>query len=234
MDSSIFTYTDLSDGDHEITTMKYVGEDAKNSICFVAVSPSACAFFSSITEDMNPVGFFIVTVHDILNPIEYANGQKPIMKFVRSIRNEVFKIQNLTLVSFEHAELCVHQCVNSVFETINPESIYILHSNTKSEFPCDVEVPYLYFLPSETEEQRIPIKNQIKGIAAGLLTIGEIQNVKVQVCQLVEDDIGSSVESMYLWSKFISKHINIDPEMIAKHANLNAKIRAVNQNGVFT
>lgn len=233
---AIFDFVDLGEGDHDMATLKYSGSEIKCKTCIVGVTPSACSFLAAITENLNPLGFFIITVHDILNPIDYANGSEPQTKFVRSFRNEVFRINDTVLILFERPNLCTLQSVNSVFEMTGAERMLVLNSTTESEFIGEVSAPKMFILSNQeiATYEKLPFPNQISHVAAGLLTVGSTENIAVTVTHLVEPSGGPSVESMMLWSRYLAGIIEIDEEATAQHARHIAKIRAANLNGVYS
>ncbi|OHT09639.1 hypothetical protein TRFO_21454 [Tritrichomonas foetus] len=236
MDEKVFSFINLSEGDHEYATFKYVGADISNKICFCAVSPSACSLFSAITEDLNPVGFFIITINDIINPIDFANGSEPCTKFIRSFRNEVFKIGDVTFILFERPNICTSESVNAVIEMVKPEEIHVFGSISKNEFIGETEAPKIYYLSTDQIEgdSKLAYPNTIKDVAAGLLIRGLVNRIKVKVLHLVESDHGANVDSMELWAAKIADYIQIDASAKAKHANHIAKIRYVNLNGIYS
>lgn len=239
-DEKVFSFVDLSEGDHELAFFKYVGDDITNKICFCAVSTSSCSLFSTLTEDLNPVGYFIITINDIINTIPYANGADPCTKFVRSFRNEVFKIGQVTLVLFENPEICTKESVNAVFDLIKAEQIYVFSTISKNQFKNETEFPKIYYMATKVEEEyekeigkndnesKLPYPNRLQNIAAGLLTLGEIKNIKVKVFQLVEDSKGPSAESMTLLMNKMKDFIQIDIPKKAQQACHIASIRSSN------
>lgn len=231
----IFDFVDIGEGDHEIASLAYSGSDIKCKTCIVGVTPSACSILSAITENLNPTGFFIITVSDILNPIDYANGAEPHTKFIRAFRNEVFRVNDVTIILFERPNLCSMQSVKSVLEMTDAESVIVLNSILERDFVGHVAPPKLFVLSNqETDKDVLPFPNTISNISAGLLTLGSVQNIAVTVCHLVEAAAGPTAESMMLWSQYLTGIIPINEEETAKHAHHLAKIRAANLNGVYS
>ena len=241
MEEKVFSFVDLSEGDHELAFFKYVGDDISNKICFCAVSTSSCSLFSSLTEDLNPTGYFIITINDIINTIPYANGADPCTKFVRSFRNEVFKIGQVTLVLFENPEICAKESVNAIFDLVKAEQIYVFSSIPKNQFKSETEFPKIYYMATKIEEQyeketgrtndneiKLPYPNKLQNIPAGLLILGEIKNIRVRVYQLVEDSKGPTVESMTLLIDKMKDFIQIDIAKKAQQACHIATIRSSN------
>ena len=242
MDDKVFTFVDLTEGDHEFSSMKYVGEDISNKICICSVSNSSSSLLSAITEEINPIGFFIINISDIINPIDFANGSEPCLKFVRSFRNEVFKIGEITLIIFEKPNLCAKQSVDTIFEMVKPQEILVLDSIPKSSFVGETDFPTTYILPNqifkrETENIEYPILpavNKVSGVGAGLLIRGEIENVKARFVQVVEDDKGPSINSLTLLAKEVSKYIQIDINAKTKLAYIISKNRLTNSHGIYS
>lgn len=232
----IFDFVDIGEGDHEIASLTYSGSDIKCKTCIVGVTPSACSILSAITENINPIGFFIITLNDILNPIDYANGADPQTKFIRSFRNEVFRLNDITLILFERPNLCTVQSVNSVLEMTGAETVIVLSSILEGDFVGEIVTPKMFILSNQetAEDVRLPFPNKISDIAAGMLTIGSIQKVSVAVCHLIEAPTGPSVESMMLWAQYLTRVIPMNEDETSKHAHHLAKIRAANLNGVYS
>ncbi|KAK8885098.1 hypothetical protein M9Y10_044227 [Tritrichomonas musculus] len=238
MEEKVFSFVDLSEGDHEFATFKYVGDDISNKICFCAVTPSSCSLFSTLTDELNPVGFFIITINDIINTIDYANGADPCPKFVRSFRNEVFKIGEVTIVLFENPEICSKESVDAIFDLVKAEQIFVFSTISKNLFKTDTESPKLYYIATKKSEEnkrdldsqndnesKLPFPNRLENISAGLLILGEIKNIGVRVFQLVEDPKGPTVESMSLLLGKMTKFIHFDIEKKAQQACHIANIR---------
>lgn len=229
----VFSFVDLSEQDHQFSTFKYSGNEIKNNICICAVSPTSLALFSSIVEDFNPVGFFITTIHDIINPIDYANGNEPSTKFIRSFRNEVYVMNDMTIILYEKPNVCTKEAVNTIFDLVKPEKILVFTSLSNQEFKESIEIPKLFFLsnfPESNLEQleKLPSPHKIEHMPAGLLILGDIYKVNVCVYALVEDLAHPAIESMKLMLSSISNLIQCDTEITAKQALQIATARFAN------
>ena len=202
----IFDFVDLSVGDHEVAAVKYIGSDIKCRTCVVGASSGACAFIGEATKSLNPIGVFVITLHDISNPIEYANGSEPQLSFVRDFRNEVFRIGNSVLIQFEESKLCMHECVNNVIEMTKAEDIIVLTSADRESFIGPIEPPKLFALSTIDEEtvKLLPYPNKIENIAAGFLTLGPLHNIRVRVLHLVEDSMNMTSEAVEMWIQELS------------------------------
>jgi hypothetical protein len=225
----MFSYADIGCGDHQLSTFKYVGPHVTSPICICSVTPSASSLLSAITADQNPVGFVAVTVHEICNPLDYANGREAVTRPIRSFRSQVFRYSDtVVFILFEKANLCVFETVQFIFESIAPERIVVLGSIQAKDFVGEVRAPEVFFLSSnQSDRPRLPAPNTMRHIAAALLVWGEVKNIPVQACQLVEEDSGPTIASMELLAKVVATFALLDVTEIAKHANHIEKIRGM-------
>jgi hypothetical protein len=206
---------DLDESDHEMATFKYVGPDIKCATCICATSPQSCSLLAALTESRNPTGYFIVTIHDIMNPIDYANGSEPATKFIRSFRNEIFIIDTFALVLLRQADLCAFQIATSIFDLIQPVTIVALASASRESFVGRTDVPKLYCVTREqTEDPKLPPPNTVRHSAAALLAIGEVRNVPTTVWDVVEES--TTLESMTLLASSVARAMPIDVANVAK------------------
>ena len=228
----IFDFVDLSVGDHEVATFKYVGNDLKCKTCLVGVTPLGCSFLGAFTATLNPIGVFVVNVNDVLNPLEYANGSNPQCYFIRSFRSEVFRIGDVVLIQLERPHLAVHESVKSVLEMTEAEQVIVLSSVPKKEFAGEVAAPKLFALSTREEEtiEILPAPNSVSNVGAGLLTLGALSNRHVRVLHVVEGEDSTMEQAMKLWMNELAEFLpitNIDD--LAHNAALIAKRRTLDR-----
>ena len=217
-----FNVTDLTSDDHIFETIKYVGKDCKSSICYCAISQSASAFISTIVEDLSPVGYFVLKLNDVLNPVDYANGNEPNMIFIRSVKNEVYKNGELTFVKFvEDNILDQRQVAKLLFDTITPKTLYILDSKKKKSFPYNALENTVYTLSNietSTHAHRMQYPNQICGLSASFLVESILHHNVTEsiILYLCEPDEMTSL-SFAEWARLILD--KIDHERVSNLAN---------------
>jgi hypothetical protein len=186
--------------------------DIKSSTCICATTTSPCSFLAAIVEGQQPTGYFIVTIHDIMNPIDYANGSEPSTKFIRSYRNR--------------STFCVFQIVTSIFDLVAPERIIVLGSISKTNFVGETAVPRLFLLSAAAgDEERLPPPNTIRDVSAAILTIGLARGIPVKVWHVVEDPAGPSVDSMSRLGQVVAAIVPIDLPTVAGHAQHLARVK---------
>jgi hypothetical protein len=223
----MFSFEDIGCGDHQLGTFKYVGSQVTSPICICSVTASASSLLSAITADQCPVGFIVVMVHEICNPLDYANGREAVTRPIRSFHSQVFRHSDKVIfILFENANFCVFETVQFIFESIAPERIVVLGSILAKDFIGAVHAPDIFFLSSnQCDQPRLPAPNTVHHIAAALLIWGDVKNVPVQACELVEEDSGPTVASMELLAKVVSTVTPLGVTEIAKHANHIETIR---------
>lgn len=223
----IFSVLDLGIEDHQISSLKYSGENILNKYCVCGVTTLGRSFLSGLTEiiGLNPVGYFVATIEEITNPVEYANGGDPKTKFIRSIRSEVFVYREITIIMIEKPNLCEREFIEQIFNLVKPEKIYILDSVKKDE---NLKITFL----SNKEEKSI--NNIIDNISAGFLIMGKFENIEVNVHYLTVNKNGSSSESMKLWADSMKDIFQINSDNMSKHANYIAQIREKNINSIYS
>ncbi|EAX98654.1 hypothetical protein TVAG_403360 [Trichomonas vaginalis G3] len=214
MSSSVFTAVDISSEDHSFESIKYIGKDCKSSICLCAVSTESSALFSAITNELNPIGFFLADISDISNPIEYANGIEPKLMFLRSFRNEVFKIGDITLVNFSNYAVCHQELAQLLIDTISPKSIYVFNTislTDTSKNSDDISFTEFTNMKNASEEEKYKIPKLVKGISASIITYSFIQQelqYKVSILETKRKTI--SQEDFKVWTKIILDIIEDD------------------------
>jgi hypothetical protein len=210
-----FSFIDLDESDHEMATFKYVGPDIKCATCICATSPESCSLLAGLTESRNPTGYFIITIHDVMNPIDYANGGEAATKFIRSFRDEIFIIDTFALVLLRQADLCTFQIANSIFDLIQPVTVVALTSTSRESFLGHTDVPKLFCVTrGQTEDPRLPPPNTVQHSAAALLAIGEVRNIPTTVWDVVEES--TTLESMMLLANCVARLMPIDVGDVAK------------------
>jgi hypothetical protein len=224
--SAVFSFLDLTECDHEMATCKYVGSDIKSALCICSTTTSTCSLLAALVEPRQPAGYFIVTIHDIMNPIDYSNGSEPSTKFIRAYRNEVFLHNGVALILLNRSSFCVSPIVASIFALVAPERVVVLDSIPKSQFIGETAVPRVFVLGTgPTDGDRLPPPNALRDAAAAILAIGLARRVPVTVWQAVQDAGGPSAESIALLGHVLSDFVAIDVPAVAAHALNLAKAK---------
>jgi hypothetical protein len=94
-------------------SFKYVGSQVTFPICICSVTPSAISFLSA---DQNLVGFVAVTVQEICNPLDYANGKEAVT--THSLLSQpcflVFRQDRLHSLLRALIRVCLRRCSSSL------------------------------------------------------------------------------------------------------------------------
>ena len=211
-----FNVSDLTSDDHYYESIKYVGGDCKSSICFCGISQAASALISTIVEDLNPIGYFVITLHDILNPVDYSNGNEPNLIFIRSFRNEVYKNGDITFIKFaESSVMEQQQTAKAIFETVSPKTIFVLDSKKKRTFSDNCYENSVYTLSNREKgsiENSLSSPNQICGLSAGILiySIPFEKEIECIIEYLCEPDDSLVSFSFTDWTRLILSKIDED------------------------
>ena len=211
-----FNVSDLTSDDHCFESIKYVGGDCQSSICFCGISQPASALISTIVEDLNPIGYFIITINDILNPVDYSNGNEPNLIFIRSFRNEVYKNGDITFVKFSESKIMEQQqTAKIIFEKISPKTIFVLDSQKKRLFVDKCHENIVYSLSNRmngSKEDSLNSPNQICGLSAGILihSIPYEKEIECIIEYLCEPDDNLSSFSFADWTRLVLSKIEED------------------------
>lgn len=184
-----FSALDISNEDHIFEQTKYVGKPCQSSVCFLAVSPESSSLISALTEEMNPVGFFLIDISDISNPVDYANGSDCSLMFLKSFRNEVFKLGDITLVNFTNYRSNHQEYAHLILQTVAPKEIYVFDVLSK-EIVQESKEPTKFFeftnITSNDANVSFPMPNSVSGISASIIAESFIQNELLFKVLLVE------------------------------------------------
>ena len=204
----IFDFPGFSQRDRELSTLRYVGNDIKCKICVVAATKSACTLLSHVVNGYNPIGFFVVGLNEVINPIEYANGESPDLKIINSYRYPVFRIGETILVHLADPNLPPHKPVSLLLDLTAAQEIFILNSSPESEFIGDAIAPSLFILSPTTSE--LPLPNRVTGIAAGMLLLAPLHKANPRVLHLIEPSSGLNRQAMLTWSAPLNDFLLFD------------------------
>lgn len=200
----------------------------------VAVTSSACALIAAIANDSPPIGFFLVNVGDIMNPIAYANGMEPQTKSMRVYRNEVFCLNDTVFVAFQPVASCTAHFVRSILEMTAAETVVVLSSMSVTKYVGNPDAPQIYTLPDKQPGvAALPAPNKVTGVAAGLLTIGILQGTDVRLFHVVESEPGADNASMALLLHAISDIVHVDVETVSQRAHRIYKTVVIDGLSVF-
>ena len=210
--AQFFNVVDLTSDDHIYETVKYVGSDCSSSICFCAISQPGSALISAIVEGFSPVGYFILSTHDVLNPVDYSNGNDPNLIFIKSTRNEVYKNGDITFVKFAEGAIINQSTVsNIIIEKVSPKIIYVLDSQKKSLFINDSRENSVYTLGNDNMlVNTLSSPNQVSGLSASLLIESMIKKINCTIELLCEPDDKLSNFSFAEWTRKILSVIDND------------------------
>lgn len=224
----------LTDADKTITKVKYEGSDIKANHFICGTSVSSISLIKAITENIKPIGSFILEVYDISNPCNYANGEEPELNLIKKFKNDVYLVNNVCIASFEHAEDCQHQLIQLYYSTFKPTELIILSSMHKSLYHGQTNVPSLYILSESGEKPKFPQPNIICGLAAGFFSYSALTKTKCSIWEVVEEDFGANTASFRLWAEKLKDLISIDVSKIAIRAVRFNEIRQNDMGLVYT
>jgi hypothetical protein len=218
--SALFSFIDLTEDDHEMAMFKYSGPDLKCTTCICATTANSRAFLSSAANELNPVGYFIITIHDISNPIDYANGAEPRTKPIRSVRNEIFQSGPTLLVLLEQPDLCPSDIAHFIFHTVKPELVIALVTIPISAYRGEgISAPQLFRVSlDDSHEVKLPPPNRITNIGAALLAYGELWKHRVHILEVVEGDSGPTLESLALFTGPLRDYFEESADILAARA----------------
>ena len=211
MKSDVFSAVDITIEDHTYESIKYIGDNCESSICFCAISQSANSLISALTDEFTPIGYFIITISDILNPIEYSNGDTPSLMFIRSYRNEIYKNGNVSFVCFSESDVKNQsEITKAIYKTINPTSIVVFDSQKKSKFigKSEENTVYTFGMNSTTT---FPSPDKICGLSASLFIESMLhKDVKCMIYYLCESDDEPITKAFEEWTNILLEYIEND------------------------
>lgn len=224
----------LTDADKIITKVKYEGNEIKANHFICGTSSSSISLIKAITENIKPVGSFILDIYDISNPCNYANGEDPELRHIKKFKNDVYLINDVCITSFDHTEDCQHQLVQLYYNTFKPTDLIILNSMHRSLFHGQTNVPCLYILSESDEKPKFPQPNIVCGLAAGFFNYSVFAKAKCCIWEIVEDDFGGSAASFRLWAEKLKDLISIDVSKVTSRASRYNELKQNDMGLVYT
>lgn len=223
----IWDQTIVEEEDRYFSELKWSGQIPSNSRLICSTTKSSNSFISSILGNLKPIGVIDEVINEVLNAFEYVNGAPPNTKISKVIHHDVFLFNDTIFISFAEIGSNPNILIKFVFETFKPTDLIILNSVHESLYHSKLEVIPSLFTLSTYEPNTVAAPNILSGIPAGFLTYSDAYKVKCSVYLIVEDNSGSSLKSMNLWSHIIAPLLNLnESELAYKAAKKDAYSRA--------
>ena len=214
----MWSQEDITENDRILSTVEYKGTPVVSDIAIVAVSPTASVLLSAITEKIKPQGNIVVSEYTLNNPLDYAMEKSaPETTFLRNSRFPVTKIGDYTLVNISENPLPQKKVAEKIVAITQAKEIIVLRSVHRSFFVSkEAKVNDVFTLSTIQEISNFPAPNTITGVAANLIILSQLNNITCSVHTVIEEDCGTSVESLEKLNEKISILLRCDSEIATR------------------
>lgn len=220
MDKNLWEAYDLSELDRQLISIELQGNVPTNCKLVVATNPETGSIISGLTHGLAPVGYFNVVISSIINTVEYANGHDPELSPLQTQKVNIYLLNECLLFSIETRENVAHQFVDKIYAQLKPKEIAVMASTHSSLFANkEIPVPSLFTFAKDSNEGKLG-GLILDGVAAGLMTLSDVHNIKCQVFYVVEDDYGESSDSIKLHLEKLLPILNLDSGILGKILSL--------------
>lgn len=205
--------------DRIMSTISFSSDKIEVKTLIISVDKVTSSFLGAINEEEEPSFYFQIDDNDIVNFVEYSNGDEPKLNNIRTFKKSVKIINDVCLVDFSTNVFNQQKAADVILNSIKAENIIILHSIRYSLFTNISKKPSDYYiLSTDTKESNLPIPNFISGVGSGIFTLSLVNNIPCKMYLLIEEDFGSTIQCFQTIANIIKQFVAIDVEKVIQTA----------------